>query len=235
MFIAFTGEERGLLGSARYVREPLFPLDKTIAMLNMDMVGRLKDDKLIVHGTGTATEFEPLVDRLGKQFGFTITQEARRLRPQRSLVVLCQADSGAALLHRQPQGLSPPQRRLRQAEHRRHAPRGRDGGANRPSQLADSPSAPRTSRARHPQLAGGGGDRPYFGSIPDFSQDQPGYALTGVTKDGPAEKAGLKGGRHHHPVRRQPDRQPGRLRQRLRKFKAGDKVPVIVKRGKGRT
>ncbi|HUQ70824.1 MAG TPA: M28 family peptidase, partial [Planctomycetaceae bacterium] len=53
VFMAFTGEELGLLGSARYVKEPVFPLEKTIAMFNMDMVGRLKDDKLIVYGTGT--------------------------------------------------------------------------------------------------------------------------------------------------------------------------------------
>ena len=44
------------------------------------------------------------------------------------------------------------------------------------------------------ETRGGGGDRPYFGSIPDFSQDQPGYALTGVTKGGPAERGGLKAG-----------------------------------------
>ena len=69
IFLAFTGEERGLLGSANYVRDPLVPLDKTIAMLNMDMVGRLTDNKLIVYGTDTATEFEGLVERLGKQLG----------------------------------------------------------------------------------------------------------------------------------------------------------------------
>ncbi len=42
VFIAFTGEERGLIGSAYYCRHPVFPLDKTVAMLNMDMVGRLE-------------------------------------------------------------------------------------------------------------------------------------------------------------------------------------------------
>src|SRR5205085_6926254 len=52
MFIAFTGEERGLLGSARYCREPAIPLNQTVAMLNMDMVGRLKDDKMVIYGTG---------------------------------------------------------------------------------------------------------------------------------------------------------------------------------------
>src|SRR6185503_2601256 len=48
VFIAFTGEEKGLLGSAYYTRQPRFPLEKTIAMFNLDMVGRLTDDKLMV-------------------------------------------------------------------------------------------------------------------------------------------------------------------------------------------
>ena len=49
--------------------------DKTVAMLNMDMVGRLQDEKLIVHGTGTAAEFDALVDRFGKEYGFQITKK----------------------------------------------------------------------------------------------------------------------------------------------------------------
>src|SRR6185437_1440351 len=70
VFIAFTGEERGLIGSARYCRDPLYPLDKTVAMLNMDMVGRLTDDKLIIQGVDTATEFAPLIDGLNERYGF---------------------------------------------------------------------------------------------------------------------------------------------------------------------
>mgnify|MGYP002413672372 FL=1 len=54
MFIAFTAEERGLNGSTYYVKNPLVPLENTVAMLNMDMVGRLTDNQLVVYGTGTA-------------------------------------------------------------------------------------------------------------------------------------------------------------------------------------
>jgi aminopeptidase YwaD len=61
IFIAFGGEEEGLLGSKYYVNNPVFPLDKTVAMINMDMVGRLKDDKLTVGGIGTASEWKDLV------------------------------------------------------------------------------------------------------------------------------------------------------------------------------
>ena len=53
VFIAFSGEEEGLLGSNFYANNPAWPLDKTVAMLNMDMIGRLRDNKLTVGGIGT--------------------------------------------------------------------------------------------------------------------------------------------------------------------------------------
>ncbi len=62
IFIAFGGEEEGLLGSKHYVNNPVFPLNKTVAMINMDMVGRLKDEKLTVGGIGTANEWKSLIE-----------------------------------------------------------------------------------------------------------------------------------------------------------------------------
>lgn len=63
IFISFSGEEEGLLGSRYYVNHPVFPLDKTVAMINLDMVGRLKDDKLTIGGIGTAGEWNELLKR----------------------------------------------------------------------------------------------------------------------------------------------------------------------------
>src|SRR5205085_6139978 len=56
----FSGEELGLLGSAHYVREPARPLERTIAMVNMDMVGRMKGKRITVGGAGTAEAWPPL-------------------------------------------------------------------------------------------------------------------------------------------------------------------------------
>ncbi len=67
IFIGFGGEEEGLIGSKHYVNNPVFPLEKTIAMVNMDMVGRLKDDKLTVGGIGTADIMKDLVTRLNRR------------------------------------------------------------------------------------------------------------------------------------------------------------------------
>ena len=58
VFIAFGGEEEGLIGSKFYVNNPAFPLEKTVAMINLDMVGRLNEDKLTVGGIGTAERVE---------------------------------------------------------------------------------------------------------------------------------------------------------------------------------
>ncbi|MCA9118279.1 MAG: M28 family peptidase, partial [Planctomycetaceae bacterium] len=81
VFIAFTAEELGLIGSARYVSEPLFPLDSTVAMFNMDMVGRLKDDKLTIFGTGTAPEWKALVEELAGKYAFDLTQKPSGFGP----------------------------------------------------------------------------------------------------------------------------------------------------------
>lgn len=61
VFISFTAEEEGLIGSAYFVAHPLIPLDKVVAMINLDMVGRLKDQKLFVGGDGTAQDFEQVL------------------------------------------------------------------------------------------------------------------------------------------------------------------------------
>jgi hypothetical protein len=71
VFIAFTGEERGLLGSKHYCSQPRFPISKTVAMLNMDMVGRLRDNELTVYGTGTADGFESLIQNLNQNMEST--------------------------------------------------------------------------------------------------------------------------------------------------------------------
>lgn len=62
IFIAFSGEEDGVFGSKYYVNNPVFPLDKTVAMINLDMVGRLNENKLTVGGIGTASEWKQLVE-----------------------------------------------------------------------------------------------------------------------------------------------------------------------------
>lgn len=62
IFVNFSAEELGLLGSSWFVNNPPVPTESIVAMLNFDMVGRLKNDNLIVYGTSTATELKGIVD-----------------------------------------------------------------------------------------------------------------------------------------------------------------------------
>lgn len=62
VFVTFSGEEMGLLGSEYFVTNTPLPLDSAVAMVNFDMVGRLRDDKLIVYGVATAVELSSLLD-----------------------------------------------------------------------------------------------------------------------------------------------------------------------------
>ena len=62
IFIAFGAEEEGLIGSKHYVNNPIFPIEKTVAMFNMDMIGRLTDGKLTVGGVGSAEGFRAMVE-----------------------------------------------------------------------------------------------------------------------------------------------------------------------------
>ena len=62
LFVNFSGEELGLLGSRWFVEHSPVPLDSVVAMINFDMVGRMRDDKLIVYGVATASELRAVVD-----------------------------------------------------------------------------------------------------------------------------------------------------------------------------
>ncbi|MDQ6652829.1 MAG: M20/M25/M40 family metallo-hydrolase [Acidobacteriota bacterium] len=76
--MAFSGEEEGLLGSNYYVNHPTIPLANTVAMINMDMIGRMKDNKLIVGGAGTAQEWRQLVDGANPSERMRVTAIAER-------------------------------------------------------------------------------------------------------------------------------------------------------------
>ncbi len=81
VFIAFTGEEQGLLGSTHYVKHPVFPLESTIAMINFDMVGRLANNELTLSGVETASEFSRWIDQVNERHGFDLTKIPGGLGP----------------------------------------------------------------------------------------------------------------------------------------------------------
>ena len=120
LFIAFTGEEWGYFGSSHYVNHPVLPLEKTIAMLNFDMVGRLRNNTLIMKALPTGAGLSRVVRARQSPARLPAHRAGRRLGLQRLRRVLRQEAAGDGLLHRPPRRLSPPQRYLREALSARH-------------------------------------------------------------------------------------------------------------------
>ncbi len=233
VFMAFTGEERGLLGSAHYIRNPRFALENTIAMYNLDMVGRLKDEKLIVYGTGTAEHFGNLVEGLSKELSFQLTKHPEGFGPSdhssfyaRKIPVLHFFTGTHPDYHRP----SDDSDKLNIAGMRRVA--------DMVVRVVEDTDA-KDDRPKYVEIKGmanlgpgDGGDRPSLGTIPDYSGEVEGVALTGVAPGGPAEKAGIQGG---DVIIQLGDSKIGGIEDMesaLRKHKPGDKVKVVVKRGK---
>lgn len=194
VFIAFTAEEKGLLGSAHYCEQPVFPLDKTIAMLNMDMVGRLSEDKLIVYGTGTSSGFDPLITKLSEEDHFQLTKIPGGFGPSdhasfyaKKIPVLHFFTGTHSDYHRP----SDDTEKLNIEGMRRVA----DLVAAALQTIDRTEARPNYIEIKETtSIAADSGDRPYFGSIPDYAKEVEGLALSGVSPEGPAAKGGLQGG-----------------------------------------
>jgi peptidase M28-like protein/PDZ domain-containing protein len=197
VFCAFTAEETGLVGSAHFVDDPARPLPTIEAMLNMDMVGRLRDDRLMVMGVGTAAEFPALVDSVNAATArFQIRTSSDGYGPsdhssfyKRQIPVLM-LFTGAHADYHKPSDT---------------ADKINGAGLTRITAFAraliDSLDArPRVRYQRAAadssvgRIAGGGGYGAYLGTIPDYMQTEGGVLLSGVRAGGPAEKAGLEEG-----------------------------------------
>ncbi|MCA9072267.1 MAG: M20/M25/M40 family metallo-hydrolase, partial [Planctomycetaceae bacterium] len=229
VFIAFTAEERGLIGSNHYVKNPVFPLKDTIAMFNMDMVGRLRDEKLTVFGTGTAKRWKPLMEELSKEHQFHFTFQPEGLRPSDHAKFYSEK---IPVLH------------FFTNTHRDyHRPTDDWDKINVPGMyrvvdlLEDVVQATLNNKERpqYVQVKGTAkiernGSRPYFGSIPDFGTNAEGYAISGVAPGSPSDKAGLKGGDVIIQIGKQKIGSLDDFDLALRKFKPGDQVDVTVMR-----
>jgi acetylornithine deacetylase/succinyl-diaminopimelate desuccinylase-like protein len=229
VFIAFTAEELGLIGSAHYVKQPVFPLEKTIAMFNMDMVGRLEEDKLTVFGTGTSSRWKDLVVRLGEQHGFRLSMQPEGFGPSD---------------HSSFYGKKIPVLHFFTGTHQDyHRPTDQTDKINYEgiARVASMMEGVIEETLRSEELPdyieiaqraniGRSGNRPYFGSIPDFNSEIPGYSLSGVSPNSPAAKGGLKAG---DTIIKFGEIKVSGLDDfdlALRRFSAGDEVEVVVLR-----
>src|SRR6185436_17768219 len=103
IFMGFGGEEEGLLGSNYYVNHPLVPLANTVAMINMDMIGRMRDRKLSIGGIGTAQEWREIVRQANTAQSMSVTANSGSPAPKGVPIVV--SANGRPIMTVDPNGL----------------------------------------------------------------------------------------------------------------------------------
>ena len=198
VFVTFSGEEQGLLGSQYFVQNPPVPLANVVAMLNFDMVGRLKDDGLMIYGTATASEMRALIDSAnlaaaiplkvsGSGDGFGSSDHSSFYA--REIPVLHFFTDLHSDYHRATDDIE----KINYSGEARVV----DLAFRITKRIDERPARLTYMRSSAPSRAVGSsrGSQTYLGSIPDMAASStPGLRLTGVRPGSPADSAGLKAG-----------------------------------------
>jgi hypothetical protein len=239
LFISFTGEEKGLWGSAHFVADPTIDLSKAVAMLNLDMVGRLVENTVTVFGTGTAEEWERVANEvdgsLDEPLKLAFSPDGYGPSDHASFTAV-----GIPVLHFFTNTHADYHRptddwekidgdgidriaRLATGIVRRLA------GTGETTAMALTPvkqERPAPPAAGEPSRGYG----PYFGSIPDMTPRDYGLRVTGVREGSPAAKAGLQAGDVVVEFDGKPIADIYAYTYALRDKKPGDVVKVVVER-----
>jgi hypothetical protein len=240
VFVAFAGEELGLIGSAQYVAHPALPLDKTIAMVNLDMVGRPRG-RIMISGLETAPTVAADVDAAA-----AAVQGLEIKRFQDGAGVGSSDDTSFALkkipaigffsgFHSDYHRPSDDWQQIEAAGAATVANLAYELTArlasrpDRPEYVASSASAGHGASSSDSGSVGGYG--PYFGSVPDFADTDSGVKFAEVRENSPAANAGLKGGDIMTMFDGKPIRTLYDFTFALREKKPGDEVEVRVLRG----
>jgi hypothetical protein len=199
LFLTFAGEELGLLGSSWYVNHPLLPLENAVAMINMDMIGRIRDGKVYVNGSGTGSTLAKLIQDIPAPAGLHLDL-SENLGYGGSDHMSFTIKSVPVLfffsgLHGDYHKPSDTPDKIDSAD----AAKLLDYVATVTTRLADENGRPQFVRLKEPQESSGGGGGgsgygPNFGSIPDFDEPPKGVRFADVRDGTPAAKAGLKQG-----------------------------------------
>jgi Zn-dependent M28 family amino/carboxypeptidase len=203
LFLEFAGEELGLLGSAWYAGHPELPLEKAAAMLNMDMIGRVRGDKIYIGGAGTGTNFRPMLEEAAAKAHLKADLSDNAGFEGASDHVSFAAKQVPALFFFS--GLHADYHKPSDTWDKIDAPdavRLLDLVAEVTEQLREADTKPqfvRVAATAHAGMAAGpvggsSGYGPVFGSVPDFGEQVKGVKFADVREGTPAAKAGLKAG-----------------------------------------
>jgi aminopeptidase YwaD len=237
LFAGFTAEEMGLLGSAHYVSDPPMPLERTIAMINMDMIGRMRDSVLVVEGMGTSPIWDSITTTARRDLPLKITFKPDGFGPSdhasfygKNIPVLFFFTNLHADYHRP----SDTWEKINYAGEKtvvEYVTRIVGDVANR-----ETPPAFTQVVASGPHGMGTGdrrGPRVSLGIVPDYADDGTGLKLSGTRPGSAAEKAGLKGGDVIIRFSGKDVKNIYDFMYALDEHKPGDEVEIIVKRDAG--
>ncbi len=196
VFIAFSGEELGLYGSEYYCNHPIFPLEETASMYNLDMVGRLRTDKasgkakLLSEGCGTAKPFRPLLDKLGEKYDFKMVNKPSGFGPS-DHASFCSKEVPVLFLwtdyHDDYHRPSDTADKINVAGMRRIA----DLSQEAITTLAQM-DKPKYIKVKSEHGSPGKFEGPTLGIRPSYSDEEEGLLIGGVVEGRPAAKAGLQ-------------------------------------------
>ena len=236
LFLNFSGEEMGLLGSSAYVSHPLLPLDQAVAMINMDMIGRIRDGKVFVGGAATGTTLKALLDEVAPRYPalkLDLTEQGGYGSSDHQSFTVARVPvlfffSGLHADYHKP------------SDTWDKIDSGSAAGllqlvADTTQRLASASTRPQYVRVSAPAQvatasASSSGYGPYFGSVPDMSEVAGGFRLSDVRDGGPAAKAGLKGGDIIYEFAGTPIKNLYDFSQALRMHKPGDEILVKWRR-----
>jgi len=232
VFTFFSGEELGTLGSEYYVNHPAVPLERTAAMVNMDMIGRLTGKALTVNGTGTSPAWGEILDRESADSAFAIARVPDGYGPSdhaqfygKDIPVLFFFTGSHADYHRPSDTWDkinyPGEEKVVRLVYRVV------GDIDRAS------ARPAFTKAASAPQAGGGdtrGFRTTLGIIPEYGYSGDGMKISVVRPGGPAEKAGLKAGDVIVGMAGKKIVNIYDYMEMLGKLKAGDRADLVVMR-----
>lgn len=239
LFMTFAGEELGLLGSSYYVNHPDLPLDRAVAMINLDMIGRVREGKVYVGGVGTGSNLRSTIDPLLARYplhidfsetaGYGSSDHTSFTTKQVPVLFFF---SGLHADYHKPSDTwdkidAPDEAKLL------------DLIAEVATELCTETERPQFVRVKEPEnphagaMAGsaGSGYGPEFGSVPDFTEIPNGVRFADIRPGTPAAQAGLKAGDILVEFDGKPIGNLYDFTYALRAKKPGDMVTVKVLRG----
>lgn len=229
IFIAFSGEELGLLGSSYVVNHFPLPIENVTTMINMDMIGRLNDkNDLIVGGTGTSSNWKSILDDKN-EYDFNLTFNDEGFGPSdhssfygKNIPVLFFFTGTHGDYHKPSDDYD----KINSAGEEKVVKYVFDVAMD----VIQTEVKPDYLAVERKDTGRMSGSRVYVGTVPDFAGDVDGYKLGGVTDGSPAAKAGLIAG---DIIIKFGDKKISNLYDftyALGDFAPGDKVNVVVKR-----